>query len=56
LEFSLGGGIYKLHYDIFHNQPNGQLVDTRQRTFYGIDQASVAFAYRFDWKKKGGKR
>lgn len=56
LEFSLGGGIYKLHYDIFHNQHNGQLVDTRQRTFYGIDQASVAFAYRFDWKKKGGKR
>lgn len=56
LEFSLGGGVYKLHYDIFHNEPNGQLADTRKRTFYGIDNVAVSFAYRFDLKKKGGKR
>ena len=55
MEFSLGGGVYKLHYDVFHNEPNGQLVDTRKRTFYGIDQVAVSFAYRFDWKKGGRK-
>ena len=56
MEFSVGGGVYKLHYDIFHNQHNGPLVDTRKRTFYGLDQASISFAYRFDWTKKGGIR
>lgn len=56
MEFSVGGGVYQLHYDIFHNQHNGPLVDTRKRTFYGLDQASISFAYRFDWTKKGGIR
>ena len=55
LEFALGAGACKLHYDIFHNDPNGQRVDTRQRTFYGLDQVAVSLAYRFDLKK-GGKR
>ena len=49
LEFSLGCGAYRLHYDRFHNEPNGQLVDTHRRTFYGIDHAAVTIAYRFDW-------
>lgn len=49
LEFSLGYGAYRLHYDIFHNEPNGRLVDTQKRTFYGIDHAAVTIAYRFDW-------
>ena len=55
MEFALGAGAYKLHYDIFHNGHNGQRVDTRKRTFFGIDQVAVSFAYRFDLKK-GGKR
>lgn len=55
MEFSLGGGVYKLHYDVFHNDSNGQLVDTRKRTFFGIDQVSVSFAYRFDLEKGGQK-
>lgn len=49
LEFSLGYGAYRLHYDRFYNEPNGQLVDTHRRTFYGIDHAAVTIAYRFDW-------
>lgn len=49
LEFSLGYGAYRLHYDRFHNEPNGRLVDTQKRTFYGIDHAAVTIAYRFDW-------
>ena len=56
MEFSLGTGVYKLHYDIFHNEHNGQHVDTRKRVFFGIDQASVSFSYSFDLKKKGDKR
>lgn len=56
LEFSLGGGIYKLHYDIFHNEPNGRLFGDKERTFYGIDQVNVSLAYRFNLTKKGGKR
>ena len=56
LEFSLGGGVYRLHYDIFHNEPDGRLYGERKRTFYGIDQVNVSLAYRFNLKKKGGKR
>ena len=56
MEFALGAGVYKLHYDVFHNEHNGQRVDTRKRTFYGIDQVAVSFAYRFDLRKKGGKQ
>lgn len=52
MEFSLGVGIYKLHYDKFHNEPNGQLVETRKRTFFGVDQLAVSFAYRFELKNK----
>lgn len=55
IEFSLGTGIYRLHYDIFHNEANGQLVGNKKRTFFGIDNVAVSFAYRLDLKK-GGKR
>lgn len=54
LEFSLGAGAYRLHYDIFHNEPNGKLIDSRKRTFFGIDNAAVTFSYKFNLK--GGNR
>lgn len=54
LEFSLGAGCYKLHYDVFHNEPNGKLIRTEKRTFFGIDNAAVTLAYKFNWK--GGRR
>lgn len=56
MEFSLGTGIYHLHYDVFHNKHNGKRVAEKRRTFYGIDQVAVSFAYRFDLSKKGGIR
>lgn len=57
MEASLGFGIYKLDYDLFQNHVNGLLVGRRQRTFYGIDQATFTISYRFDLgKKKGGER
>lgn len=56
LEFSLGYGAYKLHYDIFYNEPNGQLADTRKRTFFGIDHAAISIVYRLGTIKKGDKQ
>ncbi len=56
MEFSIGAGAYRLHYDKFRNYSNGLLKDTRKKTYIGIDQASVSFSYSFDWQKKGGRR
>ena len=56
LEFTLGAGVYNLHYDVFYNEQDGLLMDTRKRTFFGIDQAAVTLAYRFNFKQKGGKQ
>lgn len=59
VEFSIGGGIYPLHYDKFHNTPNtkdGLMTESIKKTYWGIDQAAVSLAYTFDLKKKGGKR
>ena len=54
LEFSVGGGVYDLHYDKFSNEPNGELVKSERKTFFGVDNAAVTLAYTFDLKK-GGK-
>lgn len=59
VEVSLGVGVYPLHYDKFHNttdSKDGLMVDSQQKTYWGIDQASVSFAYTLDFKRKGGKR
>lgn len=59
LEFSLGAGIYSLHYDKFHNTSrtkDGLLVESVKKTCWGIDQATVSFSYTFDLKKKGGRQ
>ena len=46
MEFALGAGVYPLHYDLFHNEPNGQLYDTRKKTRFGLDNALVGISYR----------
>lgn len=59
IEFSLGAGVYHLHYDKFHNTPNtsaGLMVETVKKTYWGLDNAAVTFTYSFDLNKKGGKR
>lgn len=58
VEFSVGAGAYKVHYDIFHNTPNsneGLLIRSIKRAYWGIDQASISFSYTFHFNKKGGK-
>lgn len=62
LELSAGAGVYPLHYDVFENTPDvkdGRWVETRKKTFIGLDQAAVTIGYAFDiYKhtkiKKGG--
>ena len=59
VEFSLGAGVYPLHYDKFYNTPNtkdGLMIESIKKTYWGIDQAAVSFSYTFDLKKRGGKR
>lgn len=55
LEFTLGAGVYSLQYDKFDNTDNvrdGLMVDTKEKTYWGIDQAAVTFSYAIDLKKK----
>ncbi|MBO5821349.1 MAG: DUF3575 domain-containing protein [Alistipes sp.] len=55
IEFLLGGGVYDLHYDVFHNVENvknGKLKETLKDTYYGIDQAAINISYRFDLNKR----
>ena len=47
LELGLGAGVLPLHYDRFFNVSNGRLASQGNRTLWGIDQAFVAFTYRF---------
>lgn len=56
LEFSLGIGVYRAHYDKFHNYKNGLMTETHLNTWFGIDQAAASIVYTFDLGKKGGKR
>lgn len=57
MEFAVGGGVYDSLYDVFYNEVNGPYHKTAVRkTWFGVDNASVAFTYKFDLKKKGGDR
>lgn len=52
VEFSLGVGAYKLHFDKFINERNGQYAYSMKKTYVGIDNAAVTFSYAFDLAKK----
>ena len=52
MELTAGAGCYRLRYDTFHNEANGEMVSTTSRTFFGVDNAAVTFIYRFDLKRK----
>ena len=56
VEFTIGAGVYDVKYDIFYNEPNGAYAEHGVHdTFAGIDNASIAFTYRFDFKKEGSR-
>ena len=51
MEFTIGAGIYPLDYDLFDNTPDvidGQLMDRKQKTYIGLDQAAITLSYTFD--------
>ncbi len=52
MEFALGAGAYRVHYDRFRNVQDGLLVDYKKRTYIGIDNLSVSLAYMFNLKKR----
>ena len=57
MEFGVGGGIYKSTYDLFFNEANGPYYDQAiEKIWYGVDNASLSFTYKFDLKRKGGKK
>ena len=51
VEFSLGAGIYKAHYDKFHIGSNGAYSSTVRKTFIGLGQCRHLVLYKFDLKK-----
>ncbi len=52
LEFSVGAGVYKVHYDKFRNIDNGLLTTTKKKTYIGPDNAAVSFVYMFKpWRR-----
>lgn len=52
VEFSLGAGVYDVHYDKFHNGYNGAYASSVKKAFFGIDNFAVSFSYMFDLKNK----
>lgn len=52
LEFTVGAGGYKLCYDTFYNVKNGRLIETVNKTYWGLDNAAINVSYRFDLKKR----
>ena len=58
MEFSLGGGVYDVKYDMFYNEENGPYYKNGVKdTWFGIDNASIAFTYKFGLSKaKGGRK
>lgn len=57
MEFAVGGGVYDSLYDVFYNEPNGPYHRRAvHKVWWGVDNVSLSFTYRFDLGKKGGKR
>lgn len=52
IEFVVGVGGYKAHYDTFHNVENGRLIGSHSKTYWGVDNVGVNVSYRFDFKKR----
>ncbi|MBP3424926.1 MAG: DUF3575 domain-containing protein [Alistipes sp.] len=50
LEFALGVGAYPLDYDLFINEVNGPLHESRKKTYIGLDNALIGISYRIPIK------
>lgn len=56
MEYTIGAGVYSMHYDKFHNYYNGKLIETKKKTYFGLDQVLLSFIYTIDLSKKGVRR
>ena len=56
VDFSIGAGLYSVHYDMFHNEPDGLLARTVKRTYWGPDSFEITFSYSFDTGRKADRR
>ena len=56
LEMAVGAGVYPLHYDVFHNDYNGQLYETRKKIYFGLDNLLLGISYRIPLKSVEAKR
>ena len=56
LEMGVGAGVYPLHYDVFHNEHNGPVYETRKKTYIGLDNILLGISYRIPFKKAQSKK
>lgn len=52
VEFALGAGVYRLHYDSFYNEPNGAFASETDKVVFGLDNAAVSLCYSFDLRRR----
>lgn len=55
LEFAVGVGAYRTHYDIIENIPDGLRVGEVKKTYLGFDKLAISFCYTFNLRKGGRK-
>ena len=51
LQAQVGIGVYHLKYNRFENRINGSLIDTRSRTWWGVDNVAISVVYNFNTQK-----
>ena len=56
LEFTIGAGVMPLYYDMYYNVDNGRLAGTERKIYWGIDNATISFVYRFAGHPKDKKK
>lgn len=56
VEFALGAGCYRHHYDKFYNAENGKKFGSKIKTALYIDNVSVTINYTFDLTKRHAHR
>lgn len=47
LEFNLGAGFAKYHYDVYRNWNNGPMFKSGEDLYWGITRAGISIAYKF---------
>lgn len=54
IEFNIGAGYMNYHLDTFNNVPNGSLISTRKKDYWGITRVGITLTYKFWGRKMSG--